>query len=57
MYNGAPPGPGDNPGAARVGGGQYMPKARASFRRAVASECRFNALARHTKCVVTHENR
>jgi hypothetical protein len=29
MYNGAPPGPGDNPGAAaaRVGGGQYMPKA------------------------------
>jgi hypothetical protein len=29
MNNGAPPGPGDNPGlaAARVGGGQYMPKA------------------------------
>jgi hypothetical protein len=29
MYNGAPPGPGDNPGLAdaRVGGGQYMPKA------------------------------
>lgn len=29
MYNGAPPGPSDNPSAAdaRVGGGQYMPKA------------------------------
>jgi hypothetical protein len=29
MNNGNPPGPGDNPGyaAARVGGGQYMPKA------------------------------